>query len=102
VISLATVPVIFERGAQAYADFGLGRSRGTIPLQIAGNVKHGGLFETAFGMTLGDLVDDIGGGTASGRPVKAVQVGGPARRLFPRRRSSTRPSATRSSTARAG
>ena len=77
VISLATVPVIFERGAAHYADFGLGRSKGTIPVQIAGNVKHGGLFETAFGMTLGELVDDIAGGTASGRPVKAVQVGGP-------------------------
>jgi formate dehydrogenase iron-sulfur subunit len=83
VISLATVPVIFERGAQAYADFGLGRSRGTIPVQIAGNVRHGGLFETAFGMTLGDLVHGIGGGTASGRPVKAVQVGGPLGAYFP-------------------
>ena len=54
VISLATVPVIFEKGAQFYRDFGLGRSRGTIPVQIAGNVRHGGLFETAFGMSLGD------------------------------------------------
>lgn len=77
VISLATIPVIFERGGQAYADFGLGRSRGTMPIQIAGNVKYGGLFETAFGLPLGDLVQDIAGGTASGRPVKAVQVGGP-------------------------
>ena len=77
VISLATVPVIFEKGAEHYANFGLGRSKGTIPLQIAGNVKHGGLFETAFGMPLGQIVEDLGGGTASGRPVKAVQVGGP-------------------------
>ncbi len=77
VISLATVPVIFERGAQFYADFGLGRSRGTIPVQIAGNVAQGGLYETAFGMPLGDLVEKVAGGTASGRPVKAVQVGGP-------------------------
>jgi formate dehydrogenase iron-sulfur subunit len=83
VISLATVPVIFERGAQAYADFGLGRSRGTIPVQIAGNVKHGGLYETAFGLTLGQLVNHIAGGTASGRPVKAVQVGGPLGAYFP-------------------
>jgi formate dehydrogenase iron-sulfur subunit len=83
VISLATVPVIFEKGAQAYADFGLGRSRGTIPLQIAGNVKFGGLFETAFGMPLGEIVEDIAGGTASGRPVKAVQVGGPLGAYFP-------------------
>ncbi|KGM49199.1 formate dehydrogenase beta subunit [Pseudooceanicola atlanticus] len=82
VISLATVPVIFEKGAQHYADFGLGRSRGTIPLQIAGNVARGGLFETAFGMPLGDIVNDIGGGTASGRPVKAVQVGGPLGAYF--------------------
>ena len=77
VISLATVPVILERGAKHYAGFGLGRSLGTIPIQIAGNVARGGLFETAFGMPLGELVNDIGGGTASGRPVKAVQVGGP-------------------------
>ena len=84
VISLATVPVIFEKGAQHFADFGLGRSRGTIPVQIAGNVKHGGLFETAFGMSLGDLVEEIGGGTASGRPVKAVQIGGPLGAYFGR------------------
>ncbi|WP_234853113.1 formate dehydrogenase beta subunit [Paracoccus everestensis] len=83
VISLATVPVIFERGAKHYADFGLGRSRGTVTLQIAGNVKRGGLFETAFGMTLGQVVNDIGGGTATGRPVKAVQVGGPLGAYMP-------------------
>ncbi|MFV0386257.1 complex I 51 kDa subunit family protein, partial [Paracoccus sp. (in: a-proteobacteria)] len=83
VISLATVPVIFERGAQAYANFGSGRSRGTVTLQIAGNVKHGGLFETAFGLTLGEVVNEIGGGTASGRPVKAVQVGGPLGAYMP-------------------
>jgi formate dehydrogenase iron-sulfur subunit len=84
VISLATIPVILERGAAFYKDFGLGRSRGTIPLQIAGNVKHGGLFEAAFGLTLGEIVDVIGGGTATGRPVKAVQVGGPLGAYFPR------------------
>ena len=83
VISLATVPVIFEKGGQHYADFGLGRSKGTMPIQIAGNVKFGGLFETAFGMPLGDLVNKIGGGTASGRPVKAVQVGGPLGAYMP-------------------
>ncbi|WP_224817079.1 NADH-ubiquinone oxidoreductase-F iron-sulfur binding region domain-containing protein [Hasllibacter sp. MH4015] len=82
VISLATVPVIFEKGAAHYASFGLGRSKGTMPIQIAGNAKHGGLFETAFGMPLGDLVHDIAGGTASGRPVKAVQVGGPLGAYF--------------------
>ena len=84
VISLATVPVILEKGAAFYKDFGLGRSRGTIPLQIAGNVRFGGLFETEFGLTLGQLVDDIGGGTLSGRPVKAVQVGGPLGAYHPR------------------
>ncbi|MBX3571925.1 MAG: NADH-quinone oxidoreductase subunit NuoF [Mesorhizobium sp.] len=83
VISLASVPVILDRGAEHYRDFGMGRSRGTIPIQIAGNVKHGGLFEAAFGMTLGEIVEDIGGGTATGRPVKAVQVGGPLGAYFP-------------------
>ncbi|OYU19487.1 MAG: formate dehydrogenase [Rhodobacteraceae bacterium PARR1] len=83
VISLATVPVIFERGAAFYKDFGLGRSRGTIPLQIAGNVRFGGLYETAFGLSLGDIVNTIGGGSATGRPVKAVQVGGPLGAYFP-------------------
>jgi formate dehydrogenase iron-sulfur subunit len=84
VLSLASVPVILERGGAFYRDFGMGRSRGTMPIQLAGNVKYGGLFETAFGLTLGELVDDIGGGTASGRPVRAVQVGGPLGAYFPR------------------
>jgi formate dehydrogenase iron-sulfur subunit len=84
VISLASVPVILDKGAAFYKDFGMGRSRGTIPLQIAGNVKHAGLYETAFGLTLGEIVDEIGGGTATGRPVKAVQVGGPLGAYFPR------------------
>jgi len=83
VISLASVPVIMARGAAFYKDFGLGRSRGTIPLQIAGNVRFGGLYECAFGLTLGQIVNEIGGGTASGRPVKAVQVGGPLGAWFP-------------------
>ena len=84
VISLATVPVILERGAAFYRDFGIGRSRGTIPLQIAGNVARGGLYEAAFGLTLGQIIDDIAGGCATGRPVKAVQVGGPLGAYFPR------------------
>ena len=83
VISLATVPVIFEKGAGHYADFGLGRSRGTVTLQIAGNVARGGLFETAFGITLGEVVNDLAGGTATGQPVKAVQVGGPLGAYLP-------------------
>ena len=84
VISLASAPLILDRGPEFYRDFGMGRSRGTIPIQIAGNVKHGGLFETAFGLTLGQIVDEIGGGTMTGRPVKAVQVGGPLGAYFPR------------------
>lgn len=83
VISLATVPVIFEKGAQHYADFGLGRSRGTVTLQIAGNVARGGLFEAGFGMSLHEVVEDLAGGTATGRPVKAVQIGGPLGAYLP-------------------
>ncbi len=84
VLSLGAVPFILAEGAKAYFDFGTGRSRGTMPIQLAGNIKHGGLYETAFGVTLGELVDGIGGGTATGRPVKAVQVGGPLGAYFPR------------------
>ncbi len=84
VVSLASVPVILADGAAKYRDVGLGRSRGTMPIQLAGNVKHGGLFEVAFGITLGELVDEVGGGTRSGRPVRAVQVGGPLGAYFPR------------------
>ncbi|HEX7884552.1 MAG TPA: NADH-quinone oxidoreductase subunit NuoF [Phenylobacterium sp.] len=82
-LSLATVPWILANGAEAYAAFGLGRSRGTMPIQLAGNVRHAGLFEAAFGLTLGELVEDIGGGTRSGRPVRAVQCGGPLGAYFP-------------------
>lgn len=77
VITLATVPWILEHGAEAYAAFGTGRSRGTIPVQLAGNVKQGGLVEVPFGVTLRDLIEGFGAGTASGRPFKAVQIGGP-------------------------
>ena len=77
VISLATVPVILERGADYYKDFGVGRSRGTIPLQLAGNLKRGGLVELAFGVTLREVLYGYGGGSASGRPIRAVQIGGP-------------------------
>jgi formate dehydrogenase iron-sulfur subunit len=82
VVSLASVPVILDKGAKHYADFGMGRSRGTLPIQLAGNVKHAGLVEKAFGVTLRELVDDYGGGTRSGRPVRAVQVGGPLGAYF--------------------
>ena len=83
-ISLATVPWILAHGGEAYAALGMGRSRGTMPIQLAGNIKHGGLFEAAFGLTLGEIVDDIGGGTFSGRAARAVQVGGPLGAYFPR------------------
>jgi formate dehydrogenase iron-sulfur subunit len=85
VITLATVPIIFARGAKFYRDFGMGRSRGTLPFQLAGNIKHGGLVELAFGVTLRELVESYGGGTASGRPVRAVQVGGPLGTYLPER-----------------
>lgn len=83
VLSLAAVPWIMAHGPKAYADFGLGRSRGTKPIQLAGNVKRGGLIETAFGITLRTVIEDFGGGTLSGRPLKAVQVGGPLGAYFP-------------------
>ncbi|MFJ2989671.1 formate dehydrogenase beta subunit [Collimonas sp. NPDC087041] len=77
VISLASVPIILARGAAFYKNYGMGRSLGTLPMQLAGNIKYGGLVEKAFGVTLRDLLLDFGGGTASGRPIRAVQVGGP-------------------------
>lgn len=83
VLTLAAVPWILRHGADAYRDLGMGRSRGTMPIQLAGNIRHGGLFETGFGMTLGDLVNEIGGGTETGQPVRAVQVGGPLGAYFP-------------------
>jgi formate dehydrogenase iron-sulfur subunit len=83
VITLASVPIILERGAEYYRDFGMGRSRGTLPLQLAGNIKHGGLVEKAFGLTLRELLYDYGGGSATGRPIRAVQVGGPLGAYLP-------------------
>ncbi|HEY9081278.1 NADH-quinone oxidoreductase subunit NuoF [Magnetovibrio sp.] len=77
VLSLTTVPVILAKGADFYRDLGVGRSRGTQPFQLAGNVKRGGLVEKAFGVTLHDLLYEFGGGTATGRPIRAVQTGGP-------------------------
>ena len=83
VISLASVPIILDKGGDYYRDFGMGRSRGTLPLQLAGNLKHTGLVEIAFGMTLRELLYDFGGGSATGRPIKAVQVGGPLGAFVP-------------------
>jgi formate dehydrogenase iron-sulfur subunit len=83
VVSLATVPVILARGAAFYRDFGVGQSRGTLPVQLAGNIRRGGLVELAFGPTLRELLEDFGGGSASGRPLRAVQVGGPLGAYLP-------------------
>ena len=83
VISLASVPIILDKGGEFYRDFGMGRSRGTLPLQLAGNIKFPGLVEIAFGMTLRELLYDYGGGSATGRPIKAVQVGGPLGAYMP-------------------
>lgn len=83
VMSLATVPIILAKGAAHYRDYGMGRSKGTLPFQLAGNLKQGGLVEYAFGVTLRQLLVDFGGGSASGRPLKAVQVGGPLGAYLP-------------------
>lgn len=83
VLSLSSVPVILQRGAEFYRDFGMGRSRGTLAIQLGGNIKYGGLIEKAFGITLREVLFDYGGGSASGRPIKAVQVGGPLGTYLP-------------------
>ena len=83
VISLASVPIILDKGGAYYRDYGMGRSRGTLPLQLAGNIKRPGLVEVAFGLTLRELLYDFGGGSASGRPIRAVQVGGPLGSYLP-------------------
>ncbi|MGQ0528924.1 MAG: formate dehydrogenase beta subunit [Panacagrimonas sp.] len=83
VITLASVPVILDRGAAHYRDYGMGRSRGTLPIQLTGNIKRGGLVELAFGVTLRELLYDFGGGSLSGRPIRAVQVGGPLGAYLP-------------------
>ncbi|WP_340118194.1 NADH-ubiquinone oxidoreductase-F iron-sulfur binding region domain-containing protein [Pelagibius sp. 7325] len=77
VLTLASVPVILAKGAAFYRNFGMGRSRGTQPFQLAGNIRQGGLVEKAFGVTLRELIVDFGGGTASGRPFRTAQLGGP-------------------------
>ena len=83
VITFASVPIVLARGAAYYRDFGMGRSRGTLPIQLAGNIKRGGLVECAFGVTLRTLLEEYGGGTRSGRPIRAVQVGGPLGAYWP-------------------
>jgi formate dehydrogenase iron-sulfur subunit len=83
VITLASVPIILDRGAGYYRNYGVGRSRGTLPIQLTGNIKRGGLIEKAFGVTLRQLLYDYGGGSLSGRPIRAVQVGGPLGAYMP-------------------
>jgi formate dehydrogenase iron-sulfur subunit len=83
VITLASIPIILEKGGAFYQEYGMGRSRGTLPIQLAGNVKRPGLIEKAFGVSLREIIYDYGGGTASGRPLRAVQVGGPLGGYFP-------------------
>lgn len=89
VISLSSVPIIFARGAEHYASFGMGRSRGTMPFQLAGNLKRPGLVELAFGVSLDELLNDFGGGSATGKPLRAVQVGGPLGTYLPEQQWST-------------
>ena len=89
VITLASVPVILHKGAKHYASYGKDRSQGTLPFQLAGNIKRGGLVEKAFGVTLRELLYDYGGGSASGRPIRAVQVGGPLGAYLPESRFDT-------------
>lgn len=83
VVTLASVPIILDKGAEFYKNYGMGRSRGTLPIQLTGNIKRGGLVEKAFGVTLRELLYDFGGGTRSGRPICAVQVGGPLGAYIP-------------------
>jgi len=83
VLSLAAVPSILADGAASYQALGTGRSRGTQVFQLAGNIARGGIVELAFGVTLRELVEEFGGGTASGRPIRAVQVGGPLGSYIP-------------------
>jgi formate dehydrogenase iron-sulfur subunit len=83
VLSFAAVPDILSNGPDLYKNYGMGRSRGTLPFQLAGNIKRGGLVEKAFGITLRELLEDFGGGTHSGRPARAIQVGGPLGAYLP-------------------
>ncbi len=77
VITLCSVPGILELGGAAYAGIGVGTSTGSMTFQLAGNIQRGGLYEFPFGLSLRELIEDWGGGTRSGRPLGAVQIGGP-------------------------
>ena len=77
VLTLASVPMVLAKGASFYKSLGTEKSKGTQVFQLAGNIKHGGIFETSFGISLNDLINKFGGGTLTGKKIKAVQVGGP-------------------------
>jgi formate dehydrogenase iron-sulfur subunit len=83
VLTFAAVTDVLARGAAHYSGFGVDRSKGTMPFQLAGNIHRGGLVEVPFGVTLRELVYDFGGGSYSGRPLKAIQVGGPLGAYLP-------------------
>lgn len=83
VMTLAAVPFILDQGGEAYAAHGTGRSLGTLPYQLAGNIKQGGLVEVPLGVTIRELLYDFGGGSATGRPIRAIQVGGPLGAYLP-------------------
>ncbi|HCC43757.1 MAG TPA: formate dehydrogenase, partial [Gammaproteobacteria bacterium] len=85
VITLCSVPWIIRNGGLAYADYGTNESTGTMPFQLSGNVQHGGLIELPFGVTISDLITKFAGGTRTGRPIKAIQVGGPLGAYLPPR-----------------
>ncbi len=82
VLSLASIPTIIANGGEAYNSLGFERSRGTMPVQVGGNVARGGLFEVEFGTTIGDIINKLCGGTRTGKPVKAMQIGGPLGAYF--------------------
>jgi formate dehydrogenase iron-sulfur subunit len=83
VLTLAAATTVLARGAQFYRDFGVGRSRGTLTLQLAGNIRRGGLVEVPYGLTLREVIENFGGGSYSGRPLRAIQVGGPLGAYLP-------------------
>lgn len=89
VLTLAAVTTVLADGAEAYATLGEDRSRGTLCLQLAGNVRRGGLLEVPFGMSIREAVEHLGGGTRSGRPVRAIQLGGPLGAYLPASRWDT-------------
>lgn len=83
VLTFAAAVGIMSHGAAHYATLGKDRSTGTMPFQLGGNVRRGGLVEVPFGITLREIVMHFGGGSASGRPIRAIQVGGPLGAYLP-------------------